>query len=85
MYPQLHALLSDKKGGETFTCFGAWHLGYILAVLAVTALVCLLIRNRGREAQRKTAAAFVDLAFGVYIADFFLMLRRRNGGDPLTV
>ena len=73
MYPQIHALLSDKKGGEIFTCFGAWHLGYILATLAVTALVCVLIKNRGREAQRKTAVAFINLAFGMYIADFFLM------------
>ena len=29
MYPYLHDLLSDKKGGATFSCFGVWHWIYI--------------------------------------------------------
>lgn len=70
MYPILHQLLSDKKGGEIFELFGPWHFFYILLSLAVTALV---LRRSGREDEGRTAKGFSDLAFGLYILDFFLM------------
>ena len=73
MYEWLCGLLSDKKGGEIFTCFGIWHLFYILLALAVSALVLVFTRRRKDDAKRKTAGVFGDLSFGLYIADFFLM------------
>ncbi len=73
MYPFLHALLADRKGGPVFTCFGAWHLGYIVLTAAVIALVCLALRHKPRAAGERAATVFSAVAFGLYIADFFLM------------
>lgn len=70
MYSVLHGLLSDKKGGETFVLFGPWHFFYILLTLA---LIVLLLRRLKREDGDRTAKLFSDLAFGLYILDFFLM------------
>lgn len=73
MYPILHELLSDRKGGEVFTCFGVYHWCYILlavlvAILAAVKMGKLDAQNRERELDR-----WINLAFGLYIADFFLM------------
>lgn len=70
MYPILHQLLSDKKGGEIFELFGPWHFFYIILTLAVIAVV---LRRNKREDGERTAKQFSDLAFGLYILDFFLM------------
>ena len=73
MYSFLHDLLADKKGGEIFRLFGVWHFMYIvLAVAAVTVLLCVL-KNKGADSKRNTLRLLSDIAFGLYIADFFLM------------
>ena len=73
MYSFLHDLLADKKGGEIFRLFGVWHFGYIvLAVAAVTVLLCVL-KNKGADSKRNTLRLLSDIAFGLYIADFFFM------------
>lgn len=73
MYSYLHRLLSDKKGGEIFKLFDVWHFTYIgLTVLAMI-VVLILLKNRSRFAKHRTAKAFIDIAFGLYILDFFLM------------
>ena len=73
MYSFLHDLLADKKGGEIFRLFGVWHFVYIvLAVAAVTVLLCVL-KNKGADSKRNTLRLLSDIAFGLYIADFFLM------------
>jgi hypothetical protein len=73
LYPVIHDLLADRHGAVTFRCFGIWHLGYIAAVLAVIAAVCLKIHGKDPESKRKAALTFIHIAFGLYIADFFLM------------
>ena len=46
MYTFIHQILSDKKGGEIFTLFSAWHFFYI-ALTVVTAVVLLFVsRNK---------------------------------------
>ena len=72
MYPFLHQLLSDKKGGEIFVLFGGWHFLYILLTLAVAATVWRACERRG-GLHEKTVRFFIDLAFGMYVADLFLM------------
>lgn len=73
MYSFLHDLLADKKGGEIFRLFGVWHFVYIvLAVAAVTVLLCVL-KNKGADSKRNTLRLLSDIAFGLYIADFFFM------------
>lgn len=73
MYGFLHDLLADKKGGEIFTLFSGWHFFYIaLAMIAVTASL-LLLKNKAPQTKQRFAKFFIDLAFGLYIADFFFM------------
>ncbi len=73
MYPLLHQLLSDIAGGPRFTCFGLWHFGYLLLTALVLALAVRYGRRGGAPARERAARCFIDLAFGLYLADFFLM------------
>ena len=73
MYRFLHELLSDKKGGDIFTLFGFWHFFYIALTLITVASVLFALKNKVKTGKEKTAKFFIDLAFGMYIADFFLM------------
>jgi len=73
MYSFLHKLLSDKKGGETFSLFSIWHFFYILLTLAIILLVLLRLKGKDKAAKVRTAQRFVHLAFAMYIADIFLM------------
>ena len=73
MYSIIHMLLSDKKGGEIFTLFSAWHFFYI-ALTVVTAVVLLFVsRNKNEDAKKKLCRLLSSVAFGLYVADFFLM------------
>ena len=72
MYRFLNNLLSDKKGGEIFTLFGAWHFFYIALTIVTVVVVLLLLKNRG-DNFKKSAQIFIYIAFGLYILDFFLM------------
>lgn len=73
MYNLLHNLLSDKTGGIAFKCFGLWHWGYIILFVAIGVLLCLYLKNKSAEKQKKTMDIVVGIAFGLYVADFFLM------------
>lgn len=73
MYPYLHELLADKTGGTVFTCFGIWHILYMVAIFGAITAICLSLRSKSNEIKRQAARLTVTLAFGLYIADFFLM------------
>lgn len=73
MYEFMHDLLSDHKGGEIFRCFGIWHFCYILFVLIGIAVICLLLKNKKDSVKQNAVSTLIDIAFGLYIADFFLM------------
>ncbi len=73
MYSFLQRLLSDKKGGEIFRLFSPWHFLYIAVTVALIVAVLILLKNRPEANKKKTARMFVDIAFGLYVADFFLM------------
>ncbi len=73
MYEFLHNLLSDKRGGEIFTLFSAWHFFYIaLATLSVI-MILFALRRKEKQTKQKTALWLISIAFSLYIADFFLM------------
>ena len=72
-YAFIHGLLADKKGGEIFTCFGAWHFCYILIALTLVLAVSLYLRNKPQAISQRTCTILIDIAFGLYILDFFLM------------
>ncbi len=73
MYSFLQRLLLDKKGGEIFRLFSPWHFLYIAVTVVVIVSVLFLLKNKSRSTKEKTAKVFVDVAFGLYMADFFLM------------
>ena len=82
MYGFLNDLLSDKKGSIVFSCFGLWHLIY-LAVIALTVLCCaLFLKNKSEKTTKRAANAAIGTAFGLYIADFFLMPFAYGEIDP---
>ncbi len=73
MYAELSSLLSDKKGNTVFTCFGVWHLCYILALFVLIFIVIYYLKNKSETTRQKAIRFFIHCAFTVYIADFFLM------------
>ena len=73
MYSVIHGILADQKGEEIFKCFGAWHFAYIFFAFASAAVICVFLRNKSPEKRSAAAKAVIDAAFGLYIADFFLM------------
>lgn len=66
-------LLSDKKDGEIFRCFGVWHLGYILLFMILAAISYRYLKKKGAGTIEKYITGWARIAFGLYIADFFLM------------
>ncbi|MBO5702586.1 MAG: YwaF family protein [Clostridia bacterium] len=73
MYTLLNNILSDKKGGEIFTLFGAWHFFYIILTVIAAAVLIFLLKNKSADAKKKTVRTLSSLSFAFYIADFFLM------------
>ncbi len=73
MYSFLHGLLGDRKGGEIFRCFGAWHFGYILLTAASAAVLIAVLARKSRETRSLVTGRVIDAAFGLYVLDFFLM------------
>lgn len=73
MYEQLNALLSDQKGGVIFSCFGIWHILYMLAIFGGILLVFLYARRKNTIVRKRVIDLSICCAFGMYIADFFLM------------
>lgn len=73
MYPILHDLLSDRKGGEVFVCFSLWHWCFILLAVLAGANAALRMKKMDGQFRQRALNRWIGLAFGVYIADFFLM------------
>lgn len=73
MYAFLSELLSDKTGGITFSCFGLWHLCYLFVAVLAIVFTVIYIKNKDGKTKQKAMAFFINCAFGLYMADFFLM------------
>ena len=73
MYSLMTEWLSDKKGGAVFTCFGGWHLCYIALFVAISVIAVCYLKYKDIGVRRKWIGFFINLSFGLYIADFFLM------------
>ena len=37
MYALIHGLLADRASAAPFTCFGSWHLRYIIGTVVLAA------------------------------------------------
>lgn len=73
MYNFLHDLLSDKKGGEIFSLFGAWHFFYLALTLLSVITILFALKGKEKQVKKKVSSLLISIAFGVYVADFFLM------------
>lgn len=73
MYKILNDLLSDKKGNVTFNVLGIWHLIYIIIILGtIISLICIF-KNKNEEQKKKIINTSINIAFILYMLDFFLM------------
>ena len=73
MYEFLHNLLSDKKGGEIFSLFSAWHFFYIALTLLSVITILFALKRKDKQTKQKVASRLICIAFALYVADFFLM------------
>jgi len=73
LYEFLHNLLSDKKGGEIFSLFSAWHFFYIALTLLSVVTILFVLRRKEKQTKLKVSSRLIGIAFALYIADFFLM------------
>jgi hypothetical protein len=73
MYPYLHEIFADKKGGTVFSCFSVWHFLYLAVIFGPILLSILHLRKKDRVYRQKAIKGALYTAFGLYIADLFLM------------
>ena len=81
MHQILQDLLSDRKSGPIFACFGPYHLIYLALIFGVILAVILLLRNKSAAAKHRATTAALYTAAGLYAADFFLMPFAYGGID----
>ncbi len=73
MYELLHSLLSDHKGGTVFTCFGIWHILYMAVIFCTIILLAVIFKRKSANERNRLIRLTAGIAFGLYMADFFLM------------
>lgn len=73
MHSILSELLADKKGGLVFSCFGFWHICFIVLFFAIGFFSCLYLKNKSNDKRTSIINIVINSAFGLYIVDFFLM------------
>ncbi len=73
MHYVLSEVLSDKKGGITFKCFGLWHICFIFVFLLIAVAVSIYLKNKNTDKKKSVINVFINTAFCLYVADFFLM------------
>ena len=81
MHQILQDLLSDRKGGPVFTCFGPYHLIYLAVILGAILTIIFLLKNKSAAAKHRATTAALYTAAGLYAADFFLMPFAYGGID----
>jgi len=74
LYEYLNKIFSDDhQFAGTFKCFDLWHIGYLVILAAIVTLSIIYLKNKPQEKREKYINIFVGIAFGLYMADFFLM------------
>lgn len=73
MYNILRKLLEDQTGGVIFKCFDLWHICFIVFFVTIAVLLCLNMKKKSREKQKKIMDTVIGIALGLYATDFFLM------------
>ena len=73
MFELLTNLLSDKKSDIIFNCFEIWHYLYIVLIFFIIVFFVWYLKNKTKDKQIKVINSFINIAFALYILDFFLM------------
>ena len=73
MFKLLSNLLKDHKGEIIFNCFGIWHILFMLIIFGGIITVTLLLKNKDDKTKNKAITTTINIVFGLYILDFFLM------------
>ena len=73
MFELLSNLLKDHKGNVIFNCFGIWHILIMLLIFGGVITTVLVLNNKNQCTKDKAINLVINLVFGLYILDFFLM------------
>lgn len=73
MYEFLNGIFSDKKTETVFRVFGIWHILYMLIIFSIIIFLVFLLKNKNQSIKEKAIKIAINFAFGLYIADFFIM------------
>ena len=73
MYETISKLLEDKKDGYLFQCFDIWHICFLGIIFCAIILTLFLVKNKSELVKKRLLDLTVGFAFGLYMADFFLM------------
>lgn len=73
MYELFADLLKDHKGEVIFNCFGIWHILFMLLIFIGIISTVLLLKNKTQCTKEKAINITINMVFGLYILDFFLM------------
>lgn len=73
MFELLSNLLKDHKGDVIFNCFGIWHILFMIFIFCGIIFVLLFLKNKSDDSKKKMINVVIDIVFGLYILDFFLM------------
>lgn len=73
MYDFLKNIFEDKKDGYIFQCFDIWHISFLLLMLISIGIICFVVKDKSDLVKKKLLDYTVGIAFGLYMADLFLM------------
>lgn len=73
MFELLSNLLKDHKGEVIFNCFGVWHILFMMLIFGGIITTVLVLKNKNQSAKDKVINLVINLVFGLYVLDFFLM------------
>ena len=66
-------LLKDHKGEQIFNCFGIWHILFMIVIFGSIITILLILKNKDQKTKIKITNLIINITFGLYILDFFLM------------
>lgn len=71
----LRNLLNDHttEGIMRFRIFHGWHFLYLFVILGLIIAFSFILKNKSEKAKKLAIAITINSAFGLYMADFFLM------------
>jgi hypothetical protein len=73
MYKILNDLLSDKKSDVVFSCFNLYHFIYMFVIFLSIISLVFIFKNKKESLKNKLVVGSINLAFIMYMLDFFLM------------